>query len=161
VSAFSVIDHHDPSYADRIWDLQQASYAVEADLIGCAEIPPLLEGVRAVTQLDLTILGATERGDLVGIVGYRREAENVDIDRLAVHPAQFRRGYGRKLIEAVHAREESAEQFMVSTGADDLPALPAGRSSVLDRLTHRPSAAPTGRQGEQLVAPDSLVQLPS
>ncbi len=106
-----------------MWDLQQASYAVEADLIGCAEIPPLLEGVRAITQLDLTILGVTERGDLVGIVGYRREAESVDIDRLAVHPAQFRRGYGRKLIEAVHVREESAEQFMVSTGADNLPAI--------------------------------------
>jgi ribosomal protein S18 acetylase RimI-like enzyme len=123
VAAFDVIDHRDLSQAQRLWDLQQSSYAVEAHLIGFAHIPPLLEGVRAITHLDLTILGATEHEDLVGIVGYRREAASVDIDRLAVHPARFRRGFGRKLIEAVHAREASAEQFTVSTGADNLPAI--------------------------------------
>lgn len=58
-------------------------------------------------------------GDLVGILGYTRKAASVDIDRVAVHPTYFRRGCGRELIETVHAREEDAEQFTVSTGADN------------------------------------------
>jgi ribosomal protein S18 acetylase RimI-like enzyme len=123
VPAIGVIDHRDPLQADRMWALQQASYAVEAELIGFSEIPPLLEDVEAILHLDLVILGATDHGDLVGIVGYQREAGCVDIDRFAVHPTYFRRGYGRALIEALHVREQDAAQFTVSTGADNLPAV--------------------------------------
>jgi ribosomal protein S18 acetylase RimI-like enzyme len=123
VPAIVVLDHVEPGLAARIAGLQRASYSVEAELIGFGEIPPLRETPAAVARLDLTILGALEHGDLVGILGYRRFRDLVDIDRLAVHPSSFRRGVARSLIEELHAREVDAARFEVSTGADNEPAI--------------------------------------
>ena len=73
-------------------------------------------------------------------MGYGRDGDVVDIDRLAVAPAAFRRGIGRALVAAVHDREPDARAFTVSTGTDNAPAValytslgyrPVG-SSVLD-----------------------------
>jgi ribosomal protein S18 acetylase RimI-like enzyme len=47
----------------------------------------------------------------------------VEIDRLAVDPGVFRRGVGRALVGAVHAREAGARRFDVSTGAANAPAV--------------------------------------
>jgi ribosomal protein S18 acetylase RimI-like enzyme len=123
VPAIVVLDHVEPGLAARIAGLQRASYTVEAELIGFGEIPPLRETPAEVARLDLTILGALEHGDLVGILGYRRFRDLVDIDRLAVHPSSFRRGVARSLIEELHAREVDAARFEVSTGADNGPAI--------------------------------------
>jgi ribosomal protein S18 acetylase RimI-like enzyme len=103
--------------------LQRASYAVEARLIGSDEIPPLRETADELARLELTVLGAVEGGDLVGIVGYRRTDEVVDVDRLAVHPSSFRRGVARELIHELHSRESDAHRFEVSTGAENEPAI--------------------------------------
>ncbi|MDP1818503.1 MAG: GNAT family N-acetyltransferase [Acidimicrobiales bacterium] len=96
---------------------------MEADLIGFDKMPPLLEGVDEIAQLALTVLGAVERHEVVGLLGYSRDDGIVDIDGLAVDPAPFRRGVGRTLLEALHHREPHAGRFEVSTGAENEPAI--------------------------------------
>lgn len=117
----TVVDHRAASVAAAIVDVQRAAYRIEAELIGYYRIPGLTETAAEVTALDLTILGVHDDGRLAGLVGYTRDDEVVDIERLAVDPAWFRRGVGRALVAAVHERERDAARFEVSTGAANAP----------------------------------------
>jgi ribosomal protein S18 acetylase RimI-like enzyme len=122
VPRISVLDHRDLEVACRVVALQRVSYAVEAELIGF-RIAALDERAVDVARLDLTVLGAVESGELVGLLGYRQARGVVDIDRLAVHPRCFRQGVARSLLVELHGREPGAHRFEVSTGADNAPAL--------------------------------------
>jgi GNAT superfamily N-acetyltransferase len=118
-----VLDQAHPVVAAKVLSVQQSAHRVEADLIEFDAIPPLHETVDDVLNLDLTVLGAMEGADLVGIVGYRRLGDVVDIDRLAVLPSRFRRGVAGLIVAEVHRREIDARSFEVSTGARNQPAI--------------------------------------
>jgi ribosomal protein S18 acetylase RimI-like enzyme len=139
--AVVVLDLAAPRVAARVVEVQRGAYGVEAELIGYDEIPPLLETVEEVAGLDLVVLGARAEvgddggGELVGILGYRRDGDVVDVDRLAVDPQAFRQGIARTLLEALHTREADAARFEVSTGAANQPALALYRSFDY-RVTH-------------------------
>jgi ribosomal protein S18 acetylase RimI-like enzyme len=117
------INHRDPHLAEQVVAVQRAAYRVEAELIGFDGIPPLHETLADVMALELTILGISERDRLVAMIGYLRADSRVEINRLAVHPDQFRRGLARRLIAELHAREADATRFDVSTGRDNQPAV--------------------------------------
>jgi ribosomal protein S18 acetylase RimI-like enzyme len=137
-----LVDHAEPRLAAEIVDLQQASYAVEADLIGFDQIPTQHETASQVSQLDLIVLGAVEGdGRLVGILGYRRVDDLVDIDRLAVHPSWFRKGVARSLMHDLHRREHDAATFEVSTAAGNTPAIALYASLGYRREPDLPSPA--------------------
>ena len=118
-----VLDHTDVAVATRIVDLQRAAYAVEAELIGFDRLPPLLEAPGDVARLDLELLGFTDEGLLLGLLGFERIGDVVEIDRLAVHPSAFRRGIARALLEDLHRRQVGAARLDVSTAARNEPAL--------------------------------------
>lgn len=122
------VNHRDRAVAESIVALQRAAYAIEARLIGFDGIPPLHECVEDVMALDLTILAVIENERPIAMLGYTREGDSVDIDRLAVHPDHFRRGLARTLIAALHERESDAPRFEVSTGRDNEPARKLYRS---------------------------------
>lgn len=117
-----VLNHREPEIAAALLSLQRASYEVEARLISFDGIPPLRERVEDVMALDLTILAVIESDVPTAMLGYLRDGDIVDIDRVAVHPDHFRRGLARTLFEALHARESDAARFNVSTGRDNEPA---------------------------------------
>jgi ribosomal protein S18 acetylase RimI-like enzyme len=123
VTSVEQLEHADPAVAAKVRDVQRAAYRVEAQLIGYDQIPPLSEEVVDIVQLDLTILGVTEGSQLVGLLGYKRCDDDVEIDRLAVVPTQFRRGIARALLDSLHAREATARTLRVSTGAANHPAV--------------------------------------
>ena len=103
--------------ARAIVALQKPAYAVEAALIGYDQMPGPIESPAAVAALNLTMLGAFDDGQLAGILGYQRIADVVDVDRVTVNTAHFRKGIGRRLLEALHERESTAIRFEVSTGS--------------------------------------------
>lgn len=118
------VDHRAPDVAAELMVVQRAAYRVEADLIGYQGLPGLTEGPADIAGLDLTVLAVRDDGgELLGLLGYERDGEEVDIDRLAVAPAAFRQGVGRALVVAVHDREADAGRFKVSTGSDNTPAV--------------------------------------
>lgn len=109
--------------AEAVVAVQRPSYTVEAARIGYDRMPGLIEGVNEVVRLPLTLLGAIESDELVGVLGYSCSGAVVDIDRLTVHPAHFRRGVGTRLLAAVHQVERAAERFEVSTASANTPAI--------------------------------------
>lgn len=106
--------------AERVVEIQRAAYAEEARLIGFGDIPPLRESAVDVRNLtDLDWRGAHVDGVLAAIIGWRSVGpDEIEIDRLAVHPAYARRGLGRRLVEAV----PRVRRTVVSTGAENGPA---------------------------------------
>ena len=124
VHVISELNHHEAPVAAEIMRVQQAAYRAEADLIGFDGIPPLHETAEDVAALELTLLGVRDdSARLVGLIGYRRTGEAVDIDRLAVDPDHHHRGIGTSLLEDLHRREATATAFDVSTGTANVPAI--------------------------------------
>ncbi len=117
------LEHAARTTAAEIVAVQQSGYAVESELIGFKELPPLLESAADIALLDVVMLGARTEGRLIGVVGYHRCGAIVDVDRLVVDPAHFRHGVGTALLAELHHREATARRFQVSTGAANTPAI--------------------------------------
>jgi ribosomal protein S18 acetylase RimI-like enzyme len=113
-----VLDITNPSDSVAILALQRAAYAVEAEVIGSAEIPPLHESLQDLTQASLCWIGIRDGGEVVAALAYTTEGNRVDIDRLIVSPGHFRNGLGKTLVESL----DPAATITVSTGAANLAA---------------------------------------
>lgn len=112
------LDLGDLATVEAIVALQRASYAVEAELIGTTDLPPLRETPAQLAQTRETFLGAHDGGALVGAISYRRRWGTLDIHRLVVHPDAFRRGVASALLRAL----PKARRVIVSTAAANGPA---------------------------------------
>jgi ribosomal protein S18 acetylase RimI-like enzyme len=99
-----IVVSSDRDVAQRVLDIQRAAYAVEAGIVGYDAIPPLHERLDELQSRDLIFLGASCDRTLGGVLAYRRDGDTVDIDRLAVDPAFFRRGLARRLMGELFAR---------------------------------------------------------
>jgi len=117
------IDHRDPEIAARIHDLQQASYAVERDLIGVAEFYPLQVTAEMIRREPDTFLGFWDGDRLIGVASFTATAEETDIGRMVVHPAHFRRGTASALLRAVEERAAPGQRLTVSTAERNEPAI--------------------------------------
>ena len=140
----------DDAVAKRVLEIQHAAYAVEARLIGHDALLPLHETVTELRSQPLIFLGVSCDRILAGVLGYRRDADTVDIDRLAVDPMFFRRGLATRLLrELLFARERDATTFTVSTGLGNEPAV-----GLYERFGFRVVAGAEP-------GPDAMVVLPS
>lgn len=119
----SDVDHRDPAVAGEIYRLQQASYAVERDLIGVADFPPLLVTARDIQREPGTFLGCRDRGALVGVLSFTATPALLDIGRLIVDPAYFRRGIAGALLDAAERRAAPGMRLTVSTAEKNLSAV--------------------------------------
>jgi ribosomal protein S18 acetylase RimI-like enzyme len=120
-----LLDHRTETVAEQIVEVQQAGYRIEAELTGYDGMPGLTQDTPDVMSLGITILGAVDDeldDQLVGIVGYRRHGDLVDVDRLAVHPEHFRRGIGGALLDELEDREADARRIEVMTSTGNTPA---------------------------------------
>ncbi|MEX2503453.1 MAG: GNAT family N-acetyltransferase, partial [Egicoccus sp.] len=118
--AVQVLDHRDPTVAERLVALQQVAYRVEADLLGTDALPPLHESVADVQGLDLVFIGIGV-DPVHAALGYRVVDDVLDIDRLMVAPGHHRRGLGRRLLGFTLAVVPHAAAE-VSTGAGNVAA---------------------------------------
>jgi ribosomal protein S18 acetylase RimI-like enzyme len=118
-----LLDHRTQAVAEQIVEVQQVGYRVEAELTGYDGMPGLTQEAADVMALALTMLGAQDDTGLLGVLGYQRHGDLVDVDRLAVHPTQFRRGIGTGLLAELHARESDARRIELMTSTGNTPAI--------------------------------------
>ena len=117
------LDLGDPETLDALVRVQRASYRVEADLIGFDGLPPLRETPEQLAAVGESFLGACEDGRLLGAVAFVRHRTWVDIYRLVVDPAAFRRGIATKLLDALDEMHADAAYTTVATGEKNGPAV--------------------------------------
>lgn len=117
------LDPRDPETAARIHRLQQASYAVERELLGVDDFFPLRLTVDDIAREPDTFLGYWLENRLVGVVSYSVTGDLLDIGRMIVDPEFFRRGIAARLLEAVEERAAPNMRVTVSTGERNAPAV--------------------------------------
>ncbi|AJY73946.1 GNAT family N-acetyltransferase [Paenibacillus beijingensis] len=108
--------------ARQVLAVQIPAYEVEAELIQFHDLPPLKETIGSLTACGESFYGFFEQGELAGVISYKKEDDTVDIHRLIVHPAYFRRGIAQALLRFVERLEQSAAKFVVATAARNNPA---------------------------------------
>ncbi|MCM2533159.1 GNAT family N-acetyltransferase [Neobacillus pocheonensis] len=116
------IAFHNTSLVQELFELQKASYLVEANLIGFFDIPPLKESLEGLNGCGETFLGYFEEEVLVGALAFTIEGEALTICRMVVHPNHFRKGIARKLLYALEEIQPEWLVLKVSTGKDNTPA---------------------------------------
>ncbi|WP_328475696.1 GNAT family N-acetyltransferase [Streptomyces sp. NBC_00377] len=116
----------DETTAAAVHRIGRRAYAVEADLIGFDRIPALRESLEEMQAQPLRWLGAkTDGGQIVAFVAWQPMAgeDGTDIARLCVDPAWFRHGLASRLLGHLLADLAPSGHVLVSTGADNLPAI--------------------------------------
>jgi len=115
------LEHQKTRVAEKIREVFQASYAVEAQLLGATDFPPLKRQVPQFTECPNDFYGYFEDGILAGVVEIVPGKGSTHIQSLVVHPECFRRGIGSALVAWVLNTYKSPV-FTVETGLENGPA---------------------------------------
>ncbi|OMD38340.1 GNAT family N-acetyltransferase [Paenibacillus odorifer] len=115
----------DDNTVNELWSLQHKAYRLEAELIGFREIPPLMETREMLSHSKEGFYGCfDEEEELMGAIAIEEESPGkLTITRMMVGPDFFRRGIASRLLEYVFEHFSGMEQFIVSTGKLNLPAV--------------------------------------
>ena len=116
------LDLHNNNLVKELFELQRASYLVEAKLINFFEIPPLKETMAELKKCGESFLGYFECDKLTGALSYTSEGEVLTICRMIVHPNHFRKGIAQKLLEEAEKINGEMSIIKVSTGKENIPA---------------------------------------
>ncbi|WP_449623072.1 GNAT family N-acetyltransferase [Robertmurraya sp. Marseille-Q9965] len=108
---------------EEVLSLQRQAYKIEAAYIGTEDIPPLKETMEELLQCGEEFIGYFVEDTLAGVLSYKFTKGVIDIHRVMVHPSFFRRGIAGSLIHYIEDKTDSAEFVIVSTGAENAPAV--------------------------------------
>lgn len=120
------LHHHERPVAEQIHRLFQASYRVEAEILGVAaeDFPPLRRTLAEVQASGRTFYGYVKEGEIAGVVEVEpgSDAErDLSIASLVVDPGFFKAGIGEALVR--FALSLASGTVQVATGAKNGPAL--------------------------------------
>lgn len=117
------LDIGNKEIASEVLKIQIPAYKVEAELIRFNGIPQLFDTEESLANSGETFIGFVSEGVLQGVLAYCENENQMEICRLIVHPAYFKRGIATKLL-AFFLQElvGKTERVIVSTGADNYPA---------------------------------------
>ena len=108
-------------HGEQLFSLQKKAYAVEAELIGFYDIPPLLETFDQFLNCTETFIVYFVEESIAGAISYKNESGQVEICRMIVHPDHFRKGIANALLTHLEI-SVPWEKLSVSTGALNQPA---------------------------------------
>ncbi|WP_342563037.1 GNAT family N-acetyltransferase [Paenibacillus sp. FSL R7-0345] len=119
------LDLQDEYTLSELWSLQHKAYRLEAEIIGFNEIPPLLETREMLAAVKEVFYGCLDdNGDLLGAAAVLEETPGkLTVTRMMVNPEHFRQGIAGSLLEFIFRHHSAMEQFIVSTGKLNRPAV--------------------------------------
>ena len=118
----ALLEHNTPNIAAEIYEVFQASYQIEAQLIGTSIFPPLQRSVSHITQSPTMFYGAKIDSALAGVIEIEYGKKQLSINSLTVSPDFFRCGIAGKLMKYVLTAFE-IEHAVVETASVNMPAI--------------------------------------
>ena len=115
------LEHRKTRVAEKVRNVFQASYAVEANLLGAKDFPPLKRKLPQFTECPNDFFGYLKDGELAGVVEVDTSGSRTHIQSLVVHPDFFRLGIGSALLTWV-LETYKTPVFTVETGLENGPA---------------------------------------
>lgn len=115
------LEHQRTTIAKGIREVFQASYAVEAKLLGASDFPPLKRPLEGFLESKNDFHGYVKDETLAGVVEVVPGKRSIHIQSLVVHPTYFRQGVGSALVSHVLHTYDSPV-FTVETGLENDPA---------------------------------------
>lgn len=112
----------DPHVVAEVLAMQHASYAVEAELVGHRQLPPLQEDDHAIASWPGRWATAWEGVDLLGAIAWTDDGQQLELSKVMVRPGAMRRGVASALLERV-LTDSGAPRVVVATGRDNVPAV--------------------------------------
>lgn len=108
--------------AQKIKDVFQVSYAVEAKLLGAIDFPPLKRSIDLYVDCENEFFGYVLNQALAGVIEINHNDRFTHIQSLVVRPQFFRKGIASNLMEFTLNSFDS-KLFIVETGVKNLPAI--------------------------------------
>jgi ribosomal protein S18 acetylase RimI-like enzyme len=116
------LDLQNDRLVKELFELQRASYLVEAKLINFFEIPPLKESLQDLKMCRETFKGYFDGDELAGAISYTIDGHELTICRMVVDPNHFRKGIAQRLLAEVEKNNKEMNVLKVSTGKENTPA---------------------------------------
>lgn len=117
-----IIDMSKTKNAENVLTIQIPSYKVEAEIIGSYELPPLKDTVHILQQCGENFYGYYEDKHLFGVISININGNEIEINRLFVHPDYFNKGIAQSLLDYIEDKFE-AKKIKVATGSKNTPAI--------------------------------------
>ncbi|WP_462159703.1 GNAT family N-acetyltransferase [Pseudoalteromonas sp. GB56] len=118
----TIINNAEQHIAQHIFEVFQASYKVEARIIGVDQFPPLARTLTDIQRSSSCFIGYFIDKQLAGVIEITLCAGDVEIHSLTVDPEHFKKGIGSKLI--LHVLQSYAwHTASVETAVANLPAI--------------------------------------
>ena len=115
------LSHKNRSIAKELQTLFRASYAIEAELLGATDFPPLKRQLESYSESNNVFYGYFSNGSLAAATEIDEGPDSTHIQSLVVHPDYFRQGIGRALLIFIQNAHPS-KLYTVETGAANGPA---------------------------------------
>ena len=121
----AILKHQDESIAQIIFKVFQASYQIEADLIGVKDFPPLNRRAEDIQHSKTEFYGYIVGEDLAAVIEINHSvagASSLKICSLTVDPKHFRKGIAGRLIQYVFGLHQ-VDEYIVETAVVNKPAI--------------------------------------
>lgn len=116
-----ILDHEKETTAKQIYAIFQVSYAVEAELLGATDFPPLKRTIENFIKSNSSFFGYWQRERLAAVLEIEPQPTAFHICSLVVDPYFFRQGIASKLIDHILDLFEG-NTVTVETGLANEPA---------------------------------------
>ncbi|URM34682.1 GNAT family N-acetyltransferase [Cytobacillus firmus] len=116
------INIKDRTAAEQVLSVQLPAYKIEAEIIGCPDLPPLKDTAATLQITGETFFGYFIVEKLCGAISFKEKNDILDIHRLIVHPEHFRKGIAQKLLNFIE-RRQMIKKMVVTTGSKNTPAV--------------------------------------
>ncbi|MGI6047244.1 MAG: GNAT family N-acetyltransferase [Petrimonas sp.] len=116
------LNNSQPAVAEKIRNVFQASYAVEAEILKAKDFPPLKRPIEKYIDTDTEFYGYSLGNEIVAVAELRFHPDFIHIQSLVVHPDHFRKGIASQMMNFILDSFTDCPRFMVETGMDNKPA---------------------------------------